>query len=118
MNLLLGSPLRSDQIPAVYTLRQIINSTQRMVFFEGNDGWITDGTNFLCEINSFHPSTAGSIGVIATSFADGHAVMWNLTKWGAEQRSWISMDAIDNVDFNAWLSGDLPPGVTAPGTSQ
>jgi len=104
MNALLGFPQRPDmQLPqAVSRMERIRNASQRMVFFEGNDGWVFP---LQCEVNSFHPSTSGSIGVIAISFADGHAIMWTLTGWGAEKRQWVGANQIDNDQFNTWLAG-------------
>jgi len=109
MNLLLGLSQNTDLTHGMPNLHNIRNSAQLMVFFESNDGWLTDGSNYYCEINSFHPSTSGSVGVIAVSFADGHAAMWQLAKWGAEQRSWVRLDDTDNVQFGAFLVGADSP---------
>jgi len=110
MNALLGLPRRPDLHDGVARMDRIRNSSQRMVFFEGNDGWIYNG-GFQCEVNSFHPSTSGSMGVLAISFADGHAIMWTLTGWGSEQRKWVGANQIDNDQFNVWLAGVYPGGV-------
>jgi len=117
INLLLGPPL-AQVIPigpnAASTMSQIKNSASRLVFFEGNDGWMFDPDNgWGCEIDSWHESSAASMGMITISFADGHAMHWTLADWGAEKRVWIPIDRIDSKEFNAWLSGIFPPGVRA-----
>jgi len=113
MNLMVGLPLTPDTAWGVTMMSQIKNTQQRMVFFEGNDGWLNVvGPLYDCEINSFHSSTSGSMGTIALSFADGHAIMWELTSWGAEQRKWQGMNDIDNLQFLGWLTGLVPRGVT------
>jgi len=112
MNLLVGLPLTPDTTWGVTMLSQIKNTQQRMVFFEGNDGWLSVNGLYDCEINSFHPSTSGSMGAIALSFADGHAIMWELTTWGGEQRQWQGINDIDNLQFLGWLTGLVPRGVT------
>ncbi len=104
INYLLGLPQRPDLHGGVARLERIGNASQRMVFFEGNDGWLYSG-GFACEVNSFHPSSAGSMGVLAISFADGHAIMWTLTGWGSEQRKWVGANQVDNDQWDAWLSG-------------
>ena len=88
-------------------MEKIQNTAQRLVFFEGNDGWMYNG-GFTTEVNSYHPSTPGSIGVISLSFADGHAIMWTLNTWGAEQRQFLAIDQTDNDQFNLWLAGVYP----------
>jgi hypothetical protein len=104
LNYLLGLPQRPDGPRGVARLEQIKDAQNRMAFFEGNDGWLYNG-GFACEVNSYHPSTSGSMGVIGLSFADGHAIMWTLTKWGTEQRAWVGADQVDNDQWNAWLLG-------------
>jgi prepilin-type N-terminal cleavage/methylation domain-containing protein len=98
-------------IEAASKLEQIRNPAGRMVFFEGNDGWMLDESGWWCMINSFHSSGSASFGAITVSFADGHAISWNLVGWGGEKREWIRMVNIDNAQFNAWLTGAFPPGV-------
>jgi type II secretory pathway pseudopilin PulG len=105
MNYLIGFPQRDLHVPiAISRIDRIRNASQRMVFFECNDGWVFDGW-FNCAVNSFHPSTSGSIGVIAISFADGHAIMWTLNGWGSEKRNFASANQIDNDQIMTWLQG-------------
>lgn len=105
INYLLGVPQWAGAPGRVSKLEQIKDPSNRLVFFEGNDGWMYSGGGFTCEVNSFHPSTSGSIGVIAVAFADGHAMMWTMNRWGVEQRAWVGADQIDSDQFNAWLLG-------------
>ena len=107
MNYLLGMPQTANMASGVTMMSQIKRTTQRMVFFEGNDGWMFNG-GFTTEVNSYHPSTSGSMGVIAVSFADGHAIMWTLNTWGAEQRQFLPVDMTDNDQFSLWLEGIYP----------
>jgi hypothetical protein len=111
MNSLVGLPPPYTADYAAQTLGQIKNASFRMVFFEGNDGWMYDGTYLWLEINSWHSSTKASIGAVALSFADGHAIMWDMAEWGAEQRTWRMIDRIDSRQFGAFMTGVLPPGV-------
>ena len=125
LNVLLGATTTASNFEAATgpgafvspakTLGQIRSSASRMVFFEGNDGWVGygDRTFFIwyTEINSFHASTAGSIGGNTVSFADGHAIFWQLSRWGDEQRVWFPINGYDGGQFDAWLTGlSLPAG--------
>jgi prepilin-type N-terminal cleavage/methylation domain-containing protein len=111
MNIYLGMPPALQDPLAIPILSQIRNTSKRMVFFEGDDGWMYDGTYTWCEINSWHASTQAAIGAIALSFADGHAIMLDVATWGDEQRLWKPISQTDSIEFNAYMTGILPPGV-------
>ena len=116
VNFLLGPPIPPSWTigtTSASTIGQIQNAAQRMVFFEGNDGWLFDQFNnqWSCEIDSWHQSSAASMGAITISFADGHAVLWTMAVWGAEKRTWIGIDKLDSNEFGAWMTGVFPRGL-------